>query len=119
MEQLNIRNRAFVILGVTGLLLVSVLVQGVRLGQDLKGGTTLRFSLDLARAEATGRIDRGNREQIVTDTIRVIDERINKFGLAETGIAQLGDDKFEISLPADSEGDLDSIVGVVTASPGK
>ncbi len=115
MEQTNLKSRSVLIVVVTGLLLAALLHWGIRLGQDLEGGTTLRFSLDLERAEATGRIDPANREKVVTDTIKVIEDRINKFGLAEISLTPIGEDKFEISLPAGTEGDVDSIVGVVTA----
>ena len=115
MEQTNLKSRAILIAVVTALLLASLFHWGIRLGQDLEGGTTLRFSLDLDRAEATGRIDAENREKVVADTIKVIEDRINKFGLAEISLTPIGEDKFEISLPAGTEGDVDSIVGVVTA----
>ncbi len=114
MEQMNLKTRSLLTLTVTSLLLWSFLAQGIRLGQDLEGGTTLRFSLDLERAESTGRIAPGNRDRIVSETIKVIDQRINTFGLAETSITPIGEDKFEISLPAESAGDVDSISDVVT-----
>ena len=48
MEQSNLTTRFLIIIGVTGLLVAAFLGWGVRLGQDLKGGTTLRFSLSMS-----------------------------------------------------------------------
>ncbi|MDJ0974298.1 MAG: protein translocase subunit SecD [Planctomycetota bacterium] len=116
MEQINVRGRAVIILIVTVLLALSVQQSGIKLGQDLQGGTILRFSLDIDAAIKSGRIESTiDREQFVADTIRVIDDRINKFGLAETTLTQVGENKFEISLPAGSEGETEGIVGVVTS----
>ena len=116
MEQTNLRNRFLTIAVVTGLLVWAFLAWGVRLGQDLRGGTTLRFSLDLDRAEQEGRIESGaDRDKIVADTIKIIRERIDKFGLSEIELTPLGETKFEISLPAGSEGEVESIEQVVTS----
>ncbi len=113
MEQTNLRGRFLVILLVTGALIAAFFVQGVRLGPDLKGGTTLRFSLDLARAQAED--PDADAAELVSTTIKVIRDRIDKFGLSEVVLTPLGEDKFEILLPAGSEGDVQSIVDVVTA----
>ena len=86
---------------------------GVALGQDLKGGTTLRFSLDLARARSEGRVEeRETDEDVVHQTMLVIEQRIDKWGLAELSLQAIGDDKFEISLPA--EIDVGAIERLVT-----
>ena len=87
---------------------------GLTLGQDLRGGTTLRFSLDLDAARKLNRIPSGETDaQIVKETLAVIETRVNRFGLAEINITPIGDDKFEISIP--SEVDADSIKKVVAA----
>ena len=114
-EQSEIKGRFGVILVVTGLLVWAYFANnGVRLGQDLKGGTTLRFSLDLDRAIDAGRIDPARKAETVTDTIAVIQDRIDKYGLAETQILPLGEDKFQISLPVGSAGQAEGITRVVT-----
>jgi SecD/SecF fusion protein len=116
MEQINVRGRTILILLITGLLGLSIYTNGIKLGQDLKGGTNLRFSLDIDRAIENGRLPNTvDRTQFVTDTIRVIEDRINKFGLANTTLLPVGDDKFEISLPTAISGSADAIVDVVTA----
>lgn len=115
-EKTNLRPRFLLIGLITVLLVWALLGMGVRLGQDLRGGTTLRFSLDLDRAEQEGRIaTNADRDKIVASTIKVIRDRVDKYGLSETLITPLGETKFEISLPAGSEGEVQSIVDVVTA----
>lgn len=116
METINTRSRAIIIFIVTALLALSYFQSGVNLGQDLKGGTILRFSLDIDGAIKSGRLDAStNREEFVANTISVIDKRINTFGLAETVLTQVGDNKFEISLPAGASGGVEGIVKVVTS----
>ena len=116
MEQINVRARTIIILVVTALLALAYARNDVKLGQDLKGGTILRFSLDIDRAIESGRIPSDvDRTQFVADTVLVIEDRINKFGLANTTLTPVGEDKFEISMPAGVEGSTDAIVDVVTA----
>ncbi len=77
---------------------------GVALGQDLKGGTTLRFSLDVEQARRENRITGGeSNAEIVDSTLRVIEDRVNKFGVAELNVTPVGEGKFEISLPAEMD----------------
>jgi len=115
-EQVNLRSRFLLIAVVAALLVWAFFAWGIRLGQDLRGGTTLRFSLDLDRAMQEGRIEsNADREKIVADTIRIIRERIDKFGLAEIELQELGTSEFEISLPAGSSGQVQSITDIVTS----
>src|SRR5262245_21722294 len=73
---------------------------GMSLGQDLRGGTTLRFGLDVAAARRANRIAPDETDaEIVDKTIDVIQERVNRYGLAEINLLAIGDDKFEISIP--------------------
>ena len=114
-EANEIRGRFGIIAVVTGLLLWAYFANGIHLGQDLKGGTTLRFALDIEGAKAAGRIDRNkDPETVVTETIAVIQDRVDRTGLSETQILPLGQDRFQISLPATAEGQAESVVGVVT-----
>ena len=77
---------------------------GVALGQDLKGGTTLRFALDVDQARRENRITGGETDQqIVDQTLRVIESRVNKFGVSELNVTPVGEGKFEISLPAEMD----------------
>jgi len=115
MEQSNIRSRALGITVVTALLVWAFFASGIRLGQDLEGGTTLRFSLDIEGARSSGRIASNARaEDVVATTLGIIDKRINAHGIAETNLTQIGENKFEISLPAGSESQADGIIDVVS-----
>ena len=58
MENLNLRSRALGIVIVTALLVWAFFASGIRLGQDLKGGTTLRFSLDIEGAKKSSAASR-------------------------------------------------------------
>ena len=100
---------------VTALLVWAFLHSGIRLGQDLKGGTTLRFALDIEGAKKSGRIGSDvPNEEIVAQTLKIIDERINATGLAETNLTQYGETKFEISLPKGASGQAEGIIAVVS-----
>jgi SecD/SecF fusion protein len=113
-EKQTIAGRATLILVIVGLAVLAFLTKGLRLGQDLEGGTTIRFSLDLERARREGRVDPGESDAtVVENTLRVIEQRIDKWGLAEIAVSPLGKDRFEIALP--SEVDPEGIVGLVTS----
>ncbi len=114
MEQKNLIGRVVLIAMVVGCGVWAYLGKGLRLGQDLKGGTTLRFSLDIERARREGKLAPGDSDtEVVEQTLRVIGERIDRFGVAELNLIAVGEDKFELSLP--SERDPDSMVKLVTA----
>jgi len=114
-ELMNLRSRAMGIAIVTALLVWAFFASGIRLGQDLKGGTTLRFSLDIDGAKKSGRIKSSlPNDKIVAEVLKIIDERINKSGLSETNLVQIGDNKFEISLPAGAAGQAEGIIAVVS-----
>jgi len=86
---------------------------GVALGQDLKGGTTLRFALDVEQARAENRIpENETNAQIEAETLKVIESRVNKFGVSELNITPASEGKFEISLPA--EMDAKSVTDLVS-----
>ena len=115
MEQTSIRSRALWITVATALLVWAFFAQGIKLGQDLKGGTTLRFSLDIEGARKSGRIAQdADPVEIVETTLKIIDQRINAHGLAETNLAQIGENKFEISLPQGAASAADGIIDVVS-----
>ncbi len=115
MEQTNTRSRFVLIIIVTALLVWSFQAWGIKLGQDLEGGTTLRFSLDIEGGIEAGRLDPmtpSQREVFVDSVIEVIEKRINAHGVAEITLTPVGENKFEISLPTGME--TESIVEVVT-----
>jgi hypothetical protein len=87
---------------------------GMALGQDLRGGTTLRFHLDIEGARKSKSLGDGESDAAVVDaTLRLLEGRINRYGLAEVNLTSLGENRFEISVPA--EVDADGIQKVVEA----
>ncbi|MDA1195130.1 MAG: protein translocase subunit SecD [Planctomycetota bacterium] len=116
MEQKSpVAPRALLILVITALLVWAYQASGIRLGQDLKGGTTLRFTLDIDGAKAAGLIDSQlANSEVVDQTLRIIGERIDKYGLAEIQLAQYGDNQFIVSLPADSGTRPEAVVKVIS-----
>lgn len=87
---------------------------GMALGQDLRGGTTLRFQLDLEGARRRGEVKAGESDtDLVSSTLKLLEKRINKYGLAEVNLTSLGENRFEISVPA--EVDAEAIQKVVEA----
>ncbi|MBL9085559.1 MAG: protein translocase subunit SecD [Planctomycetia bacterium] len=87
---------------------------GMALGQDLRGGTTLRFHLDIEGARKAKTLGAGESDATVVDaTLRLLEGRINKYGLAEVNLTSLGENRFEISVPA--EVDAEGIQKVVEA----
>jgi SecD/SecF fusion protein len=113
-EQKNLLGRTLVILLVVGLAVAAFAARGFRLnlGQDLRGGTTLRFSIDLAVArrdhpELANQTDAA----IVEQTLAVVATRVDKYGLAELNVVPVGEDKFEISIPREMESrEIENIV---------
>ena len=115
MEQNNIAPRALMIVAITALLVWAYTSMGIKFGQDLKGGTTLRFSLDIDGAKRAGLVDdQMPNEEIVAQTLEIIGERIDKYGLAEIQLTQYGDNKFLVSLPADAGTQPDAVVKVIS-----
>ena len=120
-ESKSLGGRWFLILFVAGLAVFAFLYKrsaekpwGMAFGQDLKGGRSLRFSLDVEQARRENRIDaRESAATIVDQTLDVLQTRLNKFGMQEINLVRLGEDKFEISIPI--EVDPDSIKKVVSA----
>jgi SecD/SecF fusion protein len=114
MKQINVSARFLVILVVTLLAVAFYHQRGLKLAQDLKGGTSLRFWMDIPRARAEGRVAGQDDATVVANTIDIISNRINASGLAEIELIELGENRFEINLPAGSDGDIEQIVSLVT-----
>lgn len=114
MKQINITGRFLTILVVSVLAVLFYEQRGLKLAQDLRGGTSLRFWMDIPKARAEGRVAGQDDATVVADTLRVIDQRINASGLAEIELIELGENRFEINLPSGNDGDIEQIVSLVT-----
>lgn len=115
MQAINVRGRFLLIVVVTLLAVWLYHSRGLKLAQDLRGGTSVRFSIDVERAKAEGRVAADESlASVMKHTLDVISDRVNRSGLQEIEIVPLGENKFEINLPASSEGETDSIIELVT-----
>ena len=67
----------------------------IRLGKDLRGGTTLVYQLEIDPGE--------DASQVVTNTIDVLKDRVDPNGLYEISIVPQGRDRLEITMPLPSK----------------
>lgn len=68
--------------------------KGITLGLDLAGGIRLVYKADLTGVQA------GKENEAITDTIAVIQRRINALGVSEPRIEKLGSDRILVELPS-------------------
>ncbi|HEX6455495.1 MAG TPA: protein translocase subunit SecD [Solirubrobacterales bacterium] len=90
------RRHLFVLLFVVGLVAISAIViasKETKLGLDLQGGLELVY-----QGQATGVGNEVTGEDI-EDSISIIEQRINKLGVAEPEVARLGNTEITVSLP--------------------
>jgi len=64
----------------------------MRLGLDLQGGTELVLQADLSRLEAE------DRQPAMQSVLRIIDDRVNAFGVSEPVIQQQGENRISVQL---------------------
>jgi SecD/SecF fusion protein len=82
-----------VVAGLIALAVYSLMTNGIRLGLDLKGGTSFLLQMDLSKTEAI------NRGQVREQAIEIIGRRVDRFGVAEPSIQAVGDDRILVQLP--------------------
>ena len=66
----------------------------LRLGKDLRGGTTLVYQVQVSGADSA---------QVISDTISVLEDRIDPTGLLEIQMVRQGQDRIAISMPLPRE----------------
>jgi len=71
--------------------------RAIRLGLDLQGGAHLIYQADLSQIEP------GTGAEAVSDTIAVIEKRVNALGVSESVIQRLGEDRIVVDLPGITE----------------
>jgi len=76
---------------------IQIVSEGLKLGLDLKGGSELVYRVRL-QTEQTVKIE---------DTIRILSERINAYGLKEPRIQAQGTDRILVQLPGQEASDLE------------
>ncbi len=69
-------------------------LEKIRLGKDLRGGSTLIYQLEIEPGE--------DASSVVTNTIEVLMERVDPNGLYEISIVPQGRDRLEITMPLPS-----------------
>src|SRR4051794_31653619 len=90
------RGHIFVLLFVVGLVAISAIViagKETKLGLDLQGGLELVYE-----GQPTGTGTEVTGEDI-EDSISIIEQRINKLGVAEPEVARLGNTNITVALP--------------------
>jgi len=71
----------------------------IKLGLDLKGGTSFLLKMDLSQIDAAG------HATAVNQAIEIISKRVNKFGVSEPIIQRVGNDRILVQLPGLAERD--------------
>ena len=69
----------------------------IKLGLDLKGGTSFLLQMDLSKIDVTG------RGQAIRQAVEIIRKRIDRFGVAEPVIQPVGEDRILVQLPGLAE----------------
>ncbi|MEM7621870.1 MAG: protein translocase subunit SecD [Planctomycetota bacterium] len=67
----------------------------LRLGKDLRGGTTLVYAVNIDRAD--------NPDEILDKTISVLKERVDPSGVLEIQMVAQGKDRIEVTMPLPSD----------------
>ncbi len=70
--------------------------KGIRLGKDLRGGTSLIYQVAMEDVPA------GQREETLQQVIRVLQDRVNPQGVLDISMQSLGDDRIEVVMPLPS-----------------
>jgi SecD/SecF fusion protein len=74
----------------------------IKLGLDLKGGTSFLLRMDMSQIDAAG------RGAAVEQAIGIIGRRVNQFGVSEPIIQRIGNDRILVQLPGLAERDRQS-----------
>ncbi|MCZ6834451.1 MAG: protein translocase subunit SecD [Planctomycetota bacterium] len=82
------------IIFVIGLCTSSLMLKPFRLGSDLKGGTSLIYSVDMPDNPTSFQA-----QQILTQTIEVLQDRVNPTGVLDIFMQPLGRNRIEIVMP--------------------
>jgi SecD/SecF fusion protein len=78
----------------------------IKLGLDLRGGTSFLVQMDTNRMSATGIGDA--KQQALAQAVEVLRRRVDRLGVAEPIIQPVGEDKIMIALPGLTDFDTES-----------
>ena len=91
----NIVFKLLLIAAIVGLCGSALMLKPLRLGSDLRGGTSLIYSV---------RIDpKADAQQVLAQTIEVLMDRVNPKGVLDISMQPLGLDRIEIVMPLPDE----------------
>jgi len=112
--QHNLAFRWFVIVVVCGLLGWQA-VEGafggkIKLGIDLEGGSELVFKFDFSNLDPSG----ATRVETLKTAVGIIQQRVDRFGLKETVIQPIGDDRFSVQISARERKNVDAVKEIIT-----
>ena len=81
----------------------------IKLGLDLRGGTSFLVGLDMDKMEATS-----DKKSLVNEAIEVLRKRVDKFGVAEPIIVAEGEDRIIIQMPGLNQSERDEVKVAIT-----
>ncbi len=94
----------------------------IRLGKDLRGGVSLIYSVRMSD-------DVGDRQEVLRQTISVLQDRINPQGVLDISMEPVGDDRIEVIMPLPSpevlalrqayEAELENLLDVAQIPAGR
>jgi preprotein translocase subunit SecD len=79
--------------------------RAMRLGLDLQGGTRLVLQADTSQTPDV------NVDQALATEVKIIENRVNKFGVSESEIQRQGSDRLAVQLPGIDPGQAAKLVG--------
>jgi preprotein translocase subunit SecD len=82
--------------------------------QRPKPATSLLFQVDVWRARAEGRLGEVDAARVMKDTMRVVRERLDGAGFAALTLEDLGENRFEILVPAERNADVERVIALAT-----
>ncbi len=71
----------------------SIFEYGIKLGLDIKGGTSFLLQMDLSKIDSTG------RDTALSQAVEILRKRVDRFGVAEPVIQQVPPDRILVQLP--------------------
>jgi SecD/SecF fusion protein len=86
-----------VILGTCVLLVIAIIPpeQTIKLGRDLRGGVSLIYSVNIPEG--------ADKKEILTQTIKVLKQRVNPQGVLDLAMSPQGEDRIEVVMPLPGE----------------
>ena len=81
----------------------------IKLGLDLRGGTSFLVGLDTSKLEATA-----DKKSLVNQAIEVLRKRVDKFGVAEPIIMAEGEERIIIQMPGLNQAERDAVRDTLT-----